>query len=224
MVSTDSMSSYLGLFQDSGFQGTSLAVQWLRLHASTAGAEVQSLVGELSSYMPRCSQRKKKIPQVFRGKSTHTVEPLGVFLYYDHKDLSCLRNKISILEGVWSCMRKETGISKNFWENTQLAEPVELYCHLCVTLSGWKTYDYATEIQNMGEINVVSGYPGKVFVEMGPKLGPCDYIEFGWVQDKPPQVGSWIRHKPSQKSKIFLLSLNMHVSLQGILCVCLSLI
>ena len=44
-----------------------------------------------------------------------------------------------------------------------------------MTLSGWKTYDYATEIQNMGEINVVSGYPGKVFVEMGPKLGPCDY-------------------------------------------------
>ena len=49
-------------------------------------------------------------------------------------------------------------------------------------------------------------------------------IEFGWVQDKPPQVGSWIHHKPSQKSKIFLLSLNMHVSLQSILCVCLSFI
>lgn len=149
--------------------------------------------------------KKKKIPQVFRGKSTHTVEPLGVFLYYDHKDLSCLRNKISILEGVWSCMRRETGISKNFWENTQLAEPVELYCHLCVTLSGWKTYDYATEIQNMGEINVVSGYPGKVFVEMGPKLGPCDYIEFGWVQDKPPQVGSWIRHSKSEKQDFFIV-------------------
>ena len=64
--------------------------------------------------------------------------------------------------------------SKNFWENTQLAEPVELYCHLCVTLSGWKTYYYATEIQNMGEIKVVLGYSGKVFVQMVPKLGPCD--------------------------------------------------
>ena len=29
--------------------GTSLAVQWLRLHASTAGAQVQSLVRELRS-------------------------------------------------------------------------------------------------------------------------------------------------------------------------------
>ena len=50
-------------------------------------------------------------------------------------------------------------------------------------------------------------------------------IEFGWVQDKPSQVGRWIRHKPSQKSRrFFLLSLNMHVSLQSILCVCLSFI
>ena len=30
-------------------------------------------------------------------------------------------------------------------------------------------------------------------------------IEFGWVQDKPPQVGSCIHHKPSQKSKIFFI-------------------
>ena len=43
--------------------GTSLAVQWLRLHASTAGARVQSLVGELRSHMPLCAVQKKNKKQ-----------------------------------------------------------------------------------------------------------------------------------------------------------------
>ena len=34
-------------------RGTSLEVQWLRLHASSAGARVLSLVGELRSHMPQ---------------------------------------------------------------------------------------------------------------------------------------------------------------------------
>ena len=35
-------------------------VQWLRLHASTAEGEVQSLVEELRFYMPRGVAKKKK--------------------------------------------------------------------------------------------------------------------------------------------------------------------
>ena len=39
---------------------TSLTVQWLRLHASSTGTRVRSLVGELRSYEPcgRCGQKK----------------------------------------------------------------------------------------------------------------------------------------------------------------------
>ena len=37
---------------------TSLAVQCLRLHTSTSGAQVRSMVGELKSYM-LCSMAKK---------------------------------------------------------------------------------------------------------------------------------------------------------------------
>ena len=40
--------------------GLALVVQWLRLHASSAGALVQSLVRELSSYMSRRMDKKKK--------------------------------------------------------------------------------------------------------------------------------------------------------------------
>ena len=40
-------------------QGTFLAIQWLRLHLSMQGAQVQSLVGELRSHMS-CNQEKKK--------------------------------------------------------------------------------------------------------------------------------------------------------------------
>ena len=39
--------------------GNSLAVQWLGLCALTAGAQVQSLVGELSSHKPRGAAEKK---------------------------------------------------------------------------------------------------------------------------------------------------------------------
>ena len=35
-----------------GHMGTSLAVQWLRFHASNKGAWVQSLIRELRSHMP----------------------------------------------------------------------------------------------------------------------------------------------------------------------------
>ena len=39
--------------------GTSLAVQWLRLCATTAGAWVQSLVRELGSRMPSSEKKEK---------------------------------------------------------------------------------------------------------------------------------------------------------------------
>ena len=39
---------------------TSLVVQWLRLQASNAGAQVQSQVMELRSYMPSGAAKKKK--------------------------------------------------------------------------------------------------------------------------------------------------------------------
>ena len=48
--------------------GNFLAVQWLRLHASTAVAQVRTLVEELRSHMPRwavknkCSFQKPKDP------------------------------------------------------------------------------------------------------------------------------------------------------------------
>ena len=38
--------------------GTSLAVQWLRLWASTAGAQVQSLVRELRAHTPQIKRKK----------------------------------------------------------------------------------------------------------------------------------------------------------------------
>ena len=40
-------------------QGTSLAVQWLRRHASTAGSHVQPLIRELRSHM-LCNQNSNK--------------------------------------------------------------------------------------------------------------------------------------------------------------------
>ena len=41
-------------------KGTSLVIQWLRHHVSTAGVQVRSLVGELRSHMP-CNVTKNKI-------------------------------------------------------------------------------------------------------------------------------------------------------------------
>ena len=41
--------------------GTSLVAQWLGLHTSTAGAWVQSLVGELRSYKPHSMAKINKL-------------------------------------------------------------------------------------------------------------------------------------------------------------------
>ena len=43
--------------------GLAMAVQWLRLHSASAGALVQSLVRELSSYMPRSMDKKNHLSQ-----------------------------------------------------------------------------------------------------------------------------------------------------------------
>ena len=43
------------------FQGISLVVQWLRLHTSTSGAQVQSLDRELRSHMLHGMAKKIKI-------------------------------------------------------------------------------------------------------------------------------------------------------------------
>ena len=40
------------------YRGTSLLVQWLRLHLPMQGVQVQSLARELGSHMP-CSQKTK---------------------------------------------------------------------------------------------------------------------------------------------------------------------
>ena len=45
--------------------GNSLAVQWLGLSAFTAGAQVQSLMGELRSRKPHGVAKKKKISLLF---------------------------------------------------------------------------------------------------------------------------------------------------------------
>ena len=42
--------------------GTSLAVQWLRLHLPMQGVQVRSLVGKLRFHM-RCGQKTKNIKQ-----------------------------------------------------------------------------------------------------------------------------------------------------------------
>ena len=42
------------------YSGISLVIQWLRLHASTAGSWIQFLVGELRSQMLCCMAKKKK--------------------------------------------------------------------------------------------------------------------------------------------------------------------
>ena len=51
------------LFFQKKFSRTSPVVQWLRLHASTAGAQVRSLVWEIRSRMPRGVAKKTKTTQ-----------------------------------------------------------------------------------------------------------------------------------------------------------------
>ena len=46
-----------------GFQGTSLVVQWLRLHLPMQGVLVQSLAGELGSHMHLGQKKKTKYSQ-----------------------------------------------------------------------------------------------------------------------------------------------------------------
>ena len=46
--------------QDKKGSGSSLVVQWLRLHASTSGDRVRSLVGEVRSCMPQGAAKKKE--------------------------------------------------------------------------------------------------------------------------------------------------------------------
>ena len=55
--------------------GTSLAVQWLRLCASTAGGAARSLVGELRSCMlgDRAKKLKKTEKEKKRKKKQHMV-------------------------------------------------------------------------------------------------------------------------------------------------------
>ena len=45
-----------------------LVVQWLGLHASTAGGRVQSLVGEIRSHKPKGTVKKKKKKKDLSGK------------------------------------------------------------------------------------------------------------------------------------------------------------
>ena len=42
------------------YSGTSLVIQWLRLHSSTAGSWIQFLVGELRSHMLCCMAKKEE--------------------------------------------------------------------------------------------------------------------------------------------------------------------
>lgn len=43
--------------------GTSLVLQWLRLHLLMQGVQFLPLVGELRSHMPTCGQKNQNIKQ-----------------------------------------------------------------------------------------------------------------------------------------------------------------
>ena len=60
-----------------GSEGTSLAVQWLRLHASTAGGVGSSLAGELRSLMP-CSASKKNPNKTNKKDKTQNGSDLSL--------------------------------------------------------------------------------------------------------------------------------------------------
>ena len=60
--------------QENRAEGTSLVVQWLRLHASTAGGTVSSLAGEVRSHMPRGADKiffKKRKTELRDGEMIH---------------------------------------------------------------------------------------------------------------------------------------------------------
>ena len=57
--------------------GTSLAVQWLRIHASTAGARVRSLVTELRVHMPRGAAKKNGVYKHVKMNMFYTNSVLG---------------------------------------------------------------------------------------------------------------------------------------------------
>ena len=48
----------MGVIKLKGILGTSLVVQWLKLHLLMHGVLVQSLVGDLRSHMPRGQKTK----------------------------------------------------------------------------------------------------------------------------------------------------------------------
>ena len=53
---------------------TSLVVQWLRFHTSTAGAWVQSLVRELRSYIPHATRYSHKRKKKKRERENGIIE------------------------------------------------------------------------------------------------------------------------------------------------------
>lgn len=48
-------------------------------------------------------------------------------------------------------------------------------------------YKYVTGIWNVGEINVVQNYSGKISVEMGPKLGTDCLSSLDWYRASHPR-------------------------------------
>ena len=64
--------------------GSSLAVQWLRLGASTVTARVQSLVRELRSHKPSCAAKKKRDSRTKSSPSPYLLEErvgLNIYIY-----------------------------------------------------------------------------------------------------------------------------------------------
>ena len=74
--------------------GTSLAVQWLRLCACPAGAQVQPLVRELRSRMPHIAANKKKF---FYGLY-FSFSPKKSLLIQGYKDLMLFSFKSSLFK------------------------------------------------------------------------------------------------------------------------------
>ena len=72
----------------------SLVVQWLGLHASTAGTSVQSLVGGLRSHMPNGGTKKKKEKKKGTGEKQqiiYKVTPIRVLADFSGENLQARR-------------------------------------------------------------------------------------------------------------------------------------